>query len=309
MGFHLSDRDLLLSADRELPQRQDARVRRHLAECTACHSRMDALGRTLAEADGASADDSIAVPPAGAARARLRARLIELSQEPARGAVFLSPSWALAAAAALIASVGLTWLLANPVAAPVSASLTSDTTIQLPRVDLTPGAVRNVTVADVCGPDRDLRPEPVPAPVHQRVFESYGADVDRASEYELDYLITPELGGSQDARNLWPQPFTGTVWSAYVKDELELHLHEQVCAGRMDFATAQREIAHDWIAAYKRHFNTDRPRRDYARSPLTEHDGDLLRAELEELGIAAHPGQSGATLMALLVTAREPRPE
>jgi hypothetical protein len=308
MGFHLSDRDLLLTADRELPQRQDSRVRRHLAECVACHSRLDVLGRTLADTNRSMADDSVTVPPSAAARARLRARLDELSQEPGAGPLVPSAGWALAAAAALVASVGLTWLLANPAAAPVSAALTSDTTGQLPRVELTPGAVRDVTVADVCGPDRHVRTEPVAASVHRRVFDSYGADVERANEYELDYLITPELGGTPDASNLWPQPFAGTAWSAYVKDELELHLHEQVCAGRMDVAAAQQEIAHDWIAAYKRHFNTDRPRRDYASSPLTEHDGDLLRAELEELGIVAHPGQSGATLMALLVTAREPRP-
>lgn len=308
MGFHLSDRDLLLSADRELTPRQDTGVRQHLAECASCHARMDALGRTLSEAEGSLPDHCIALPPSPAARARLRARLIEISQEPGHGPLFPSAAWALAGAAALVASVGLTWLLANPIAAPVSASLTRDTSIQLPRVALTPGAVRMVTVADVCGADRQVRTEPIPASIHQRVFESYGADVQRASEYELDYLITPELGGTPDARNLWPQPFAGTAWSAYVKDELELQLHEQVCAGRLDIATAQQEIAGDWIAAYKRHFNTDRPRRDYARSPLTEHDGDLLRAELEELGITAHPGQSGATLMALLVTAREPRP-
>src|SRR5688572_14165476 len=308
MGFHLSDRDLLRSADRELPQRQDTRVRRHLAECAACHTRMGVLGSALADTDRWLVDDAVTLPPSAAARARLRARLNELSQEPGPGAFVPSAAWAMAAAAALVASAGLTWLLASPVATPISPSLTSDTAIQLPRVDLTPGAVRNVTVADVCGPDRHVRTEPVAASVHRRVFESYGADVERANEYELDYLITPELGGTPDASNLWPQPFAGTAWSAYVKDELELHLHEQVCAGRMDVATAQREIAQDWIAAYKRHFDTDQPRRDYARSPLTEHDGDLLRAELEELGIAAHPDQSGATLMALLVTAREPRP-
>jgi hypothetical protein len=307
MGVHLSDRDLLLSADRELTQRQDVRVQRHLAGCTWCHARMDALSRTIAETESALEDSSMVLPSPSAARARLRARLIELSHEPRAGALFPTAAWALAGAAALLASVGLAWLLANPVAAPVSASLTRGT-FQLPRADLTPGAALSVTVADVCGSGRRARTASIPASVHQRIFESYGADVDRASEYELDYLITPELGGTPDARNLWPQPFAGTAWSAYVKDELELHLHEQVCAGRLDLATAQREIAGDWIAAYKRHFNTDRPRRDYARSPLTEQDGDLLRAELEELGIIAHPDQSGATLLALLVTAREPRP-
>jgi hypothetical protein len=32
-----------------------------------------------------------------------------------------------------------------------------------------------------------------------------------------------------------------------------------VCAGKLDLSTAQREIATDWIAAYKKYFHTDRP--------------------------------------------------
>ena len=71
-------------------------------------------------------------------------------------------------------------------------------------------------------------------------------------------------------------------------------------------STAQREISTDWIAAYKRHLDTDRPLRDYAALPLTERDGDLLRSELEELGIGVDAGRSdGATLMATLRAARQ----
>jgi hypothetical protein len=32
--------------------------------------------------------------------------------------------------------------------------------------------------------------------------------------YELDHLIPLELGGSNDLRNLWPQPFEGE-WNAH----------------------------------------------------------------------------------------------
>jgi hypothetical protein len=164
---------------------------------------------------------------------------------------------------------------------------------------------RGVTVADVCGARPTERPQPIPVAVHKAVFKRYGADFTRAAEYELDYLITPELGGTSDARNLWPQPFMRTIWNAYVKDELELHLHRLACAGTIDVATAQREIATDWIAAYKRHFNTDAPRRNYAIAPLSEDDADLLRAELEELGIDPPADRAdGPALMALLQNAR-----
>jgi len=43
------------------------------------------------------------------------------------------------------------------------------------------------------------------------------------------------------------------------KDDLEEHLHEIVCDGELDLYTAQRDIATDWIAAYKKYFHTDRP--------------------------------------------------
>jgi hypothetical protein len=32
-----------------------------------------------------------------------------------------------------------------------------------------------------------------------------------------------------------------------------------VCAGQLDLATAQHEIAGNWIAAYRKYFRTSRP--------------------------------------------------
>jgi hypothetical protein len=176
----------------------------------------------------------------------------------------------------------------------------------LPRADLTPGASAAVTLDDICGPDRHGRTRPIQASVHQAIFARYGADYRRASEYELDYLITPELGGVADARNLWPQPFTRTPWNAYVKDELERFFHRRVCEGTIELTTAQREMASDWIAAYKRHFNTSVPLRDYDTAPLTSIDRDFILSELEELGISttADARSDGRALMAMLVMAR-----
>jgi hypothetical protein len=34
---------------------------------------------------------------------------------------------------------------------------------------------------------------------------------------------------------------------------------ELVCGGRLDLAEAQRDISTDWIAAYKKYFQTDQP--------------------------------------------------
>jgi hypothetical protein len=33
-----------------------------------------------------------------------------------------------------------------------------------------------------------------------------------SKDYQVDYLINPQLGGTDDIRNLWPQPYGTTVW-------------------------------------------------------------------------------------------------
>lgn len=77
----------------------------------------------------------------------------------------------------------------------------------------------------------------------------------RLRSYEEDHLVPLDLGGSpDDPRNLWPEPRQADGWcGADRKDELEAELARQVCAGRVPLAEAQREIATDWIAAYRRY--------------------------------------------------------
>jgi hypothetical protein len=67
------------------------------------------------------------------------------------------------------------------------------------------------------------------------------------------------LGGVEEIHNLWPEPYTSPGWNAHMKDALEEHLHQLVCAGKLDLSTAQRDIATDWISAYKKYFHTDKP--------------------------------------------------
>ena len=82
-------------------------------------------------------------------------------------------------------------------------------------------------------------------------------------DYELDHLIPLELGGCPKCEtDLWPEP--GNVFpGASEKDEVESYLHDRVCSGGMPLAEAQREIASDWYAVYKRiHRRTKKQRRD-----------------------------------------------
>jgi hypothetical protein len=129
----------------------------------------------------------------------------------------------------------------------------------VPNRNLTPGAIRRVSRADVCSMAHEEVVRAVPAALRQKVFQEYGIVNPRAADYEIDYLITPGLGGAEDIHNLWPEPYTSAIWNARVKDDLEERLHEMVCAGKLDLSTAQRDIATDWIAAYKKYFQTDRP--------------------------------------------------
>jgi len=101
--------------------------------------------------------------------------------------------------------------------------------------------------------------------MREEVFKEYGIVNARPEDYEIDYLIAPGLGGTEEIHNLWPQPFKSAKWNAYVKDDLEERLHQMVCSGDLDLPTAQREIANDWIAAYKKYFHTDAPLPSHSR--------------------------------------------
>jgi hypothetical protein len=84
---------------------------------------------------------------------------------------------------------------------------------------------------------------------------SYG-DGSRLAGFEYDHLVALELGGAvNDARNLWPEPdyLGATGFYLNPKDRLERALNRLVCGGRMTLASAQRLIAGDWAAAYRRY--------------------------------------------------------
>ncbi|HEY1523227.1 MAG TPA: hypothetical protein VGF70_09465 [Solirubrobacteraceae bacterium] len=94
-----------------------------------------------------------------------------------------------------------------------------------------------------------VRPsESITEPEKEASLGSYG-DSRPVHIYEYDHLVPLELGGaSNDARNLWPEPGA----SPNPKDELENRLREMVCSGETALAVAQREIARNWVAVYRR---------------------------------------------------------
>ena len=88
-------------------------------------------------------------------------------------------------------------------------------------------------------------------------MKKYGYPLADIHDYEEDHLVPLCLAGApQDPANLWPQPRFGE-WSADRKDALEAKLCRLVCDGRVPLAEAQREIATDWIAAYRKYIGAN----------------------------------------------------
>jgi hypothetical protein len=91
-------------------------------------------------------------------------------------------------------------------------------------------------------------------------IHTFAYDDRRLSHYEEDHLIPLGLGGApSDPRNLWPEPrISPDSWGADRKDEVEFVLNQLVCSARLPLREAQRAIATDWIAAYRRYVGSRR---------------------------------------------------
>jgi hypothetical protein len=265
---HLSDEDLLLAADGELSARDSARVHLHLAACWTCRARKQEIESAVGEFVRAYRQTFDSQCPSGdGPRALLKSQMSLLAEARPESRVhywFRHLSWRFSGA--ILAIAGL---------AAVAAYLTSPSwfgpqrvraaTVMVPNPQLTPGATVFMTREQVCRAGNDKNAV-VSADVRRKVFAAYGISSGAPRDYEVDYLITPALGGADDIRNLWPESYGAVVWNARVKDALEDRMRELVCTGQLDLATAQREIAMDWIGSYKKYFHTERPLATEARN-------------------------------------------
>ena len=123
-----------------------------------------------------------------------------------------------------------------------------------PDPKLTPGAVNAAATEQlVCvrGYTAEKGVRHVSAGAKRETFRRYGVDPRVGGPYEVDHLISLELGGSNDPANLWPQSYTSQPWNAHLKDALENRLHALVCSGQISLQQAQREISTDWTRAYQ----------------------------------------------------------
>lgn len=176
-----------------------------------------------------------------------------------------------------------------------------------PRADLTPGApdprVTQDNIAEnICNPKWSTKTVRPPASVTNKIkrqtMKSYGF-TDSPAHYELDHLLSLQIGGCPDClENLWPQaygdqshPMTQNeraAWNrehsdssdvlagALEKDLVENHIHDEICFGIPDakmsmyrkkfpptvsvtLKRGQELIATDWYSCYLNMMDGNKP--------------------------------------------------
>ena len=120
----------------------------------------------------------------------------------------------------------------------------------LPDSACTPGAVLTTDTAVVCKVGYTKTVRDVSTATKKKVFAEYGIPYSQHGNYEVDHLISLEIGGSNDISNLWPENSKITDGSL-TKDKFENYLHTQVCAGKMTIQEAQKEISANWLSYYQ----------------------------------------------------------
>jgi hypothetical protein len=124
----------------------------------------------------------------------------------------------------------------------------------LPDKKLTPGDFLSRSKDEICGPGFIQKVGRTPQKSKDLIFERFR--IARRSAYEIDHLASKGLGGSNDLKNLYPQP-RQALWNVQKKDQLENLLHRLVCSGKIPLGEAQEAIVTDWIGAYKKYIGDE----------------------------------------------------
>ena len=255
---HLSDEEILQFIDNELPASRAKRLHEHVAACPKCRERrawIEGTLNTLSEFYTSEQVESGSM--AAQSHTLLQKQLVEDRKRHSfwrRCVAVVHLPLPIAAAAIVLVFIGFALYGGRKIWTGKPTVLIPQEEAIEPNRSLTPGAVRAVTLKEICSStDDDLDPR-VPSSTERAVLQEYGVSSNGPSRnYQIDYLVNPQLGGTSDIRNLWPEPDSNSRWNAQAKDELERHLHQMVCNRTVDLTVAQREIATDWIAAYKKY--------------------------------------------------------
>jgi hypothetical protein len=126
----------------------------------------------------------------------------------------------------------------------------------LPDRRCSPGAFyRDATLAMVCTSGYSARVRSVSESTKAGIYAEYGLPrTHYGRPYEIDHIVSLELGGSNDPANLYPEAASSPSPGFHDKDRLENRLHTLICTRRMALRQVQRGIAVNWVALYRRVF-------------------------------------------------------
>lgn len=123
----------------------------------------------------------------------------------------------------------------------------------LPDKACTPGSIfKSVSKSQVCIPGYSRFVRHVSTQTKNEVLKRYGIATSKNNEYEIDHLISLQLGGSNDIANLWPEA-ASPLPGFHQKDSVENFLHSQVRKGKMTLQQADDQISKDWKVFLKQY--------------------------------------------------------
>lgn len=119
----------------------------------------------------------------------------------------------------------------------------------LPDRDCTPGAIwKGASKSQLCLPGYSSLVRNVPAKTINDIFSRYKINQSDRSKYEIDHLVSLQLGGSNATSNLWPL----NIKTKDKKDRVENYLKRQICDNKISIKSAQSSIAKNWVELHKR---------------------------------------------------------
>ena len=101
----------------------------------------------------------------------------------------------------------------------------------LPDSACTPGDIfPDATKEKICVPGYARSVRDVPQSLKNKVYDEYGITRRLPGQYEVDHLVSLQLGGSNDIANLWPEA-ASPKRGVHEKDSVENYLQDQICSG------------------------------------------------------------------------------
>jgi hypothetical protein len=146
-----------------------------------------------------------------------------------------------------IGLLGIVTAVLVPAAAAHGTNATTTTTSTVPvgvLIAHTPGAtnptITQATVAStICKPQYVNKIKlQITKKMSSEVFAEYAIAKKKRSDYAIDRLVPPDLGGTNALTNLWPIPLKGTA-TPRRKAVVDAAVHKSMCAGFISLPTAQ----------------------------------------------------------------------